>query len=73
MAIEKMNELRIHTIADLQLHVCHCGKLFLALSLALSLALALALALDLALDLALALAQALAQALGLTQYMEIGG
>ena len=58
MAIEKMNELRIHTIADIQLHVCHCGKLFLALSLDLSLALALALA--------LALSQALAQALGLT-------
>ena len=61
MAIEKMNELRIQTISDLQLHVCHCGKLFLALSLAL------------ALDLALAMAQALAKALGLTRYMEIGG
>ena len=70
MAIEKMNELRIHTIADLQLHVCHCGKLFLALSLALALALALDLDLDLDLDLALALA--LGQALGLTRYMEIG-
>ena len=26
MAIAKMNELRIHTIADLQLHVRHRGK-----------------------------------------------
>ena len=26
LAIEKMNELRIHTIADLQLRVRHCGK-----------------------------------------------
>ena len=26
LAIEKMNELRIHTIADIQLHVCHHGK-----------------------------------------------
>ena len=46
-----MNGLRIHTIADLQLHVCHCGKLFLDLTLALILALDLALALALALDL----------------------
>ena len=30
-----MNELRIHTIAYLQLHVCHSGKVFLALALAL--------------------------------------
>ena len=36
-----MNELRIHTIADIQLHVCHSGKVFLALNLALDLALAL--------------------------------
>ena len=26
LAIAKMNELIIHTIADLQLHVCHRGK-----------------------------------------------
>ena len=26
LAIAKMNELRIHTIADLQIHVRHCGK-----------------------------------------------
>ena len=39
-----MNELRIHTIADLQLHIFHFGMLFLALSLDLSLALALAIA-----------------------------
>ena len=26
LAIAKMNELRIHTIAYLQLHVCHRGK-----------------------------------------------
>ena len=26
LAIAKMNELRINTIADLQLHVRHCGK-----------------------------------------------
>ena len=26
LAIAKMNELRIHTIADIQLHVRHCGK-----------------------------------------------
>ena len=26
MAISKMNDLRIHTIADLQFHVRHCGK-----------------------------------------------
>ena len=26
LATAKMNELRIHTIADLQLHVRHCGK-----------------------------------------------
>ena len=53
-----MNELRIHTIADLRLHVCHCGKVFLDLTL--DLALALALALDLALAQALDLALALA-------------
>ena len=47
-----MNELRIHTIADLQLHVCHCGKVFLALTLALDLDLALALTMAQALDLA---------------------
>ena len=35
------DELRIHTIADLQLHVCHDGKVFLALALAMALALAL--------------------------------
>ena len=40
LAIEKMNELRIHTIADLQLHVCHRVKVFLYLDLALALALA---------------------------------
>ena len=28
-----MNELIIHTIAGLQLHVCHRGKVFLALAL----------------------------------------
>ena len=56
-----MNELRIHTIADLQIHVCHCGKLFLDLALAL------------ALDLAQAQSQALAQDLCLTRYMERGG
>ena len=37
-----MNELIIHTIADLQLHVCHRGKVFLALTLDLYLALDLA-------------------------------
>ena len=42
LAIAKMNELRIHTIADLQLHVCHRGKVILALALTLALALALA-------------------------------
>ena len=36
-----MNELRIHTIADIQLHVRNCGKVFLPLTLALDLALAL--------------------------------
>ena len=40
-AIAKINELRIHTIADLQLHVRHRGKVFLDLDLALALALAL--------------------------------
>ena len=49
------NELRIHTIADLQLHVCHRGKVFLALTLALALDLALDMALYLSLDLVLAL------------------
>ena len=39
-AIAKMNESRIHTIADLQIHVCHCGKVFLDLTLALALDLA---------------------------------
>ena len=29
LAISKMNELRIHTIADLQLHVRHCGKVLI--------------------------------------------
>ena len=43
-------------IADLQLHVCHCGKLFLALSLSLALDLALSLAQALDLYLAMALA-----------------
>ena len=62
-----MNELRIHTIADLQLHVCHCGKVFLDLTLALALALDQAQALDLAL--ALDLAQALAMALDLAFLM----
>ena len=80
-----MYELRIHTIADLQLHVCHRGKVFLDLTLALALALALAPALalaqarDLALDLASgfwiwllspALAQTLDQDLDLTRYTE---
>ena len=41
-----MNELRIHTIADLQLHVCQRGKVFLVLTLALAQALDLALDLD---------------------------
>ena len=52
MAISKMNDLIIHMIADLQLHVRHRGKVSLALTLALTLdpALALALALDLALS-----------------------
>ena len=37
LAKAKMNELRIHTIADLQLHVFHRGKVFLALTVDLSL------------------------------------
>ena len=41
LEIAKMNELRIHKIADLQLHVCHCGKLCLDLTLSLDPALAL--------------------------------
>ena len=44
-----VDELRIHTIADLQLHIFHHGKVFLALTLALALAMTLALALALAL------------------------
>ena len=41
MAIAKMNDLIIHMIADLQLHVRHRGKVFLDLTLDLALALAL--------------------------------
>ena len=59
MAIAKMNDLIIHMIADLQLHVRHRGKVFLDLTLDLSLALALDLALDMALALALDMALAM--------------
>ena len=50
MAIKKMNELRIHTIADIQIHVFHRGKVFLALDLALALAQALDLTRDMGRD-----------------------
>ena len=39
------DEFRIHTISDLQLHVCHRGKVFLDLILAMTLALDMDLAL----------------------------